>query len=103
MNYIDLGVKDPGATEKVVFDFLSLLAVGETLSGATTTAAVWTGVDATPGGLISGAATVSGSQATQALTGGVAGVIYKLTCTATTSAGQTLVLTGYIAVVADPV
>ncbi len=102
MNFVDLGWKDPSATEKVVFDFLSNLAVGETISSATVTATVWTGSDSAPSGLVNGAATIAGSQVTQSLHAGNDGTIYKLICTAVTSGSQTLVLNGYLAVGGNP-
>lgn len=90
--------KAAGATKNFEFDFISDLAAGETLSGATVTATVWSGNDGNPSGLISGAASISGTVVTQKLTGGVAGNIYAVTCTATTSAGQTLVRSAYLVV-----
>lgn len=95
--------KTPGTTEKVVFDFISHLAVGETISTQIVAATVWSGVDANPSAIVSGAATASGTKVTQAITGGVAGTIYKLVCTITTSGSQTLQMLGYLAIVADPV
>ena len=90
--------KQAGATKNYPFDFISDLAVGETISGATVTATLWTGTDPTPSGIISGAASISGSVVTQKLTAGLAGNIYAVTCTATTSAGQTLVRSAYLVV-----
>ena len=90
--------KQVGATKAYVFDFISDLAVGETISGATVTAAVWSGTDASPSSIISGAASISGTQVTQKLTAGLAGNIYAATCTATTSASQTLVRSAYLVV-----
>ena len=90
-----------GATRTVVFEFLGELAVGETISTSTVTAAVYSGTDASPSSLISGSASASGTQVSQKLTGGAEGVIYKLTCTITTSASNTLVKTGFLAVIPD--
>ena len=103
MSTVTFPTKYVGETKKLVFDFISLLASGETISTQVVAAAVWSGVDATPSSLISGSATASGTKVTQAVTDGVAGVIYKLTCTITTSAGQTLILIGYLPVLTDPV
>ena len=100
-NRQDFAPKLVGATRKVVFEFLGELAVGETVSTAAVTAAVYSGTDASPSSLISGSASASGTQVSQKLTGGVEGVIYKLTCTVTTSASNTLVKTGFLAVVPD--
>ena len=100
-NRQDFAPKLVGATRAVVFEFLGELVAGETLSTATVTAAVYCGTDASPSSLISGSASASGTQVSQKLTGGVEGVIYKLTCTITTSAGNTLVKTGFLAVIPD--
>ena len=100
-NRQDFATKLVGATRAVVFEFLGELVAGETLSTATVTAAVYSGTDASPSSLISGSASASGTQVSQKLTGGVEGVIYKLTCTITTSAGNTLVKTGFLAVIPD--
>jgi len=95
--------KTPSTTQKVVFDFISQLAVGETISTQSVAATVWSGVDSNPSAIVSGAATSSGTKVTQAITGGNAGTIYKLVCTITTSASQTLQILGYLPVVGDPV
>jgi hypothetical protein len=83
------------------WNFISLLGVSETISSATVTATVYSGVDAAPGSMISGAATISGSVVSQKIVGGVVGVVYELLCAAVTSAGQTLQLAGYFAVIPD--
>lgn len=88
-------------TKKVPFDFLSSLAVGETLLTAATTASVYSGTDITPSALISGVAVIGGSTVTQMITGGTVGCIYELDCRATTSLGQVLHITAYLAVIPD--
>jgi hypothetical protein len=92
-----------GETSNLQFDFISLLGATETLSSYSVAATVYTGVDASPGSLVSGAASASGSVVTQAITGGVAGVIYCLVCTAVTSASQTLELAGMLAVLPNSI
>jgi len=87
-----------GETKTVTFDFTSQLAVGETISTKSCTAAVYSGTDASPSSIISGAASSSGAVVSQNITGGVAGVIYTVVCTITTSAGQTLMLAGFLTV-----
>jgi hypothetical protein len=103
MNRIQLPPKLLGETANTVFDFVSKLAVGETISTGSVVATVYSGVDATPASLVSGAASLSGTKVTQQITGGVAGVIYQLLCTITTSAGQTLQLFGLLVVEAGAV
>lgn len=90
-----------GEVATLPFDFLTSLAVGETISTKTVTATVYSGTDATPSAIVSGSATSSGSIVSQKITGGVLGVIYELLCQVTTSAGQTLQLSSYLAVVPD--
>lgn len=91
-----------GETVQRVFDFISDLAVGETLNGIpTVTATVWTGNDANPQNLVSGAAAVSGTGVTQNLTGGVAGTLYSLCCKANTSGGRVLEKQAYFSVMGD--
>lgn len=98
MNELQIPPKLVGETATVRFDFISRLAVGETISTKSVVATVYTGVDATPSAVISGAASSSGTVVSQLVTGGVAGVIYQLVCTITTSAGQTLQLAGLLVV-----
>lgn len=95
--------KTPAEGRKQVFDFISELAPSETITAAACTSRVWSGVDSTPQAMISGGAVISGTQATQLIAGGVAGVTYKITCTIQTSAGQTLVQIGYLPVLENPV
>ena len=90
-----------GETVKMVFDFTSRLAAAETISTQNVAASVYSGTDASPSAVVSGAATASGAQVTQTLTGGVAGVIYKLVATITTSLSKTLQLSTFMAVVPD--
>jgi len=96
MNRVILPAKRQGETINQQFDFLSQLAVGETISTKVTTCSVFSGVDASPSSVINGAATNSGSIVTQSLTGGVVGVIYQIVCTVTTSLSQTIQLAGYL-------
>lgn len=100
-NLVVLDQKSPQATVLAGFNFSSLLTAGQSISGATATASVWAGVDADPAAVLSGSPTVSGLIVTQGLTGGVAGVIYKVQIAATASDGSTPVLVGYLAVVED--
>lgn len=82
------------------FDFGRLLEAGETLTGATFAVAVVTGTDPTPAAILVGAATVAGAIARQRIAGGVGGATYRVTATATTSAGNTLSATAFLQVVA---
>lgn len=84
----------------LTFDFTSQLAAGETLSTATVTAAVWSGTDASVD-IFSGSPAASNGLVTQKIKNGVLGVIYKLLASVTTSAGQTLEMAGYLAIIPD--
>jgi flagellar biosynthesis protein FliR len=101
MSRIVTASKKVGETISISFNFISNLAVSENLNTATVTCTVYSGVDASPSSVISGAASVSGTSIIQLITGGVAGVIYKLLCTATTFAGQILQLVTYLAIIPD--
>lgn len=96
---VELSPKYAAETKTYQFDFSSLLAAGESISTQAVVASVWSGTDATPSAIISGSASASGAVVSQKITAGTVGVIYELTCTITTSASQTLVLTGYLPVV----
>lgn len=99
MNRVEIEAKYVSETRNQVFDFISYLAIGETLSSASVAATVYSGTDASPSALISGSASISGTKVTQVITNGTLGVTYLLKCTAVTSASQTLVLEGYLVVV----
>lgn len=101
MSRVTLNCKVVNETRKETFDFTSRLAIGETISSATVTCTVYSGTDATPSSVISGVATISGTKVTQLVTAGVLGVIYLLTCAATTSAGQILELQAFLPIVPD--
>jgi len=89
-------------TRSLFVDFLSLLQQGETISTQVCTASVFSGVDASPSSIISGAASVNGTKVYQKVTGGVNGAIYLLKYTITTSLGNTLSIFSYLAVVDNP-
>lgn len=98
MSRVTLEPKYAFEVKKQVFDFASALAVGETISTQTVTATVYSGTDSSPSSIISGSASASGTKVTQAITGGVVGVVYYLTCSITTSASQTLKQVGYLTI-----
>lgn len=101
MTRIVFDPKTDGETVTLTFNFLSRMAAGETISTQIVAASVYSGVDGSPSSIVSGSASASGQSVTQKITGGVVGVIYQLLCTITTSAGQTLELAGFLAVVPD--
>jgi hypothetical protein len=95
---VQLPNKLAGETKFYSFDFTGDLASSETFSTKVVTASVYSGVDASPSSLISGSAVDDNPRVKQLITAGVAGVIYELKCTVTTSLGQTLIRTGFMAI-----
>jgi hypothetical protein len=93
--------KKLGETVFQNIDFISQLGVNETILTATCTCNVYTGTDPSPSSMIDGVALVTGTVVSQLVTGGVVGTIYELLASVTTSLGQTLELSGYLAVVPD--
>lgn len=96
-----LNGKKQGETITYEFDFISQLAVGETLTSATVVSQVYAGVDPAPGAMVTGAATIRGTLVDQGITGGVSGVTYALTCIGITSRNQTIELNGFIVIDED--
>ena len=96
--WVTFPAKLEGETVALEFDFASRLGEGETISSASVACVVYSGVDSTPTSLLSGADSTSGSVVTQRVTGGEAGTIYLLSCSAVTSASQTLFLQGLLAI-----
>ena len=95
----DLPNKIAAELKVYTFDFADVLASAETISTQVVTSTTYSGTDASPSSMISGAATASGSVVSQDITAGTAGVLYVLTCTITTSASNTFVKTGYVGVI----
>lgn len=88
-----------GETYPMQFNFGTFLAVGETISGATATAIVFSGTDNTPSTILSGSPTIASPIVTQNITNNTSseGVIYEIICVVTTSATHVFSLKGYIA------
>ncbi len=101
MSRVDFSSKLAGEAINEVFDFLSRLAVGETILSATCVASVYSGTDAAPQDLLGGSPLVVGSKVSQRIVGGVLGVTYELVCGATTSASQLLELSAFLCIVPD--
>ena len=84
----------------LTFDFGTLLASGETISSASVVGSLYSGADTSPSSIISGSASISGTQVSQLVIDGEVGTAYLLTCTVVTSSGQSLVRTGLLVVIA---
>ena len=90
-----LGTKYPSETLGLVFDFASRLLVGQTLVSSSAVAAVYSGTDPSPPTLTT---VLSGTKVTVGFAGGLTGVTYIITCTAST-AGQLFNMEGYLVVI----
>lgn len=85
-------------------DFTGLFASsGDTISTQAVTAAVYSGVDANPSAILSGSSSHTSLVVSQKITGGVLGVVYYLKCLATSSAGETIEVSSFLAIVPDVV
>lgn len=93
--------KNPADTLPLVFDFSSYLPTSVTVSSAVTSATVYSGTDASPTALISGSPTVSSPTVTQNTIGGVEGVTYIVSCSATLSNAAIITLQGYLSVLSS--
>lgn len=99
MSRVELEPKNAAEIATETFDFTSRCAASETLSTATVATAVYSGATGATALTLHGAATISGQKVTQRVGGGDSGVVYLLTCTVTTSTGQTLALSAYLPIV----
>lgn len=97
--FITLPPKLVNASAFIAFDYISQLTSGETISGSSVTCSVFSGTDANPSALISGVTSVAGSIVTQKIVDGLTGVIYLLTCSATTSLGNVKFIQAYLAII----
>lgn len=88
-----------GETKRLVFDFISLLALGETISSASAGSAVYSG-DSDASVTLSAPVT-SGTEVTLRAAGDTEGVTYLITVTVVTSLSQTLMLSGFFAMVPE--
>ncbi len=80
---------------KLAFDFISDLAIGETISSAVASAVVYSGAASAAATL--GTPAISGTIVTVAAEGDTEGVTFLVTVEATTSLGQVLQLSGFLA------
>jgi hypothetical protein len=98
MSRIQFQPKLVGETLPYVFDFVSRMGVSDIIFGSSVVVTVYSGVDPVPNAMVYGGASNSGTQVTQKLMGGVAGVVYQVMCTMVTSSGLTFQLFGLLAV-----
>lgn len=84
-----------------IWDFISSLAPGETILTNQITATTYMGNDTNPAGIVGGPAVVSGTQVFQLILGGLIGQIYAVSCNITTSTGQSITESAYLAIEPD--
>lgn len=94
--------KLPASTEFFTLDFERQLSASDSLTGCTCTITVLSGTDPSAASMVSGAAVISGTNATQKVTGGVSGCLYQLAFAATTALGETLDAVGTFSVGVTP-
>jgi len=95
MNRVTFRSAHVNEIRKLAFDFISDLAIGETISSAVASAVVYSGSAAATATL--GTPAISGTVVTVAAEGDTEGVTFLVTVEATTSAGQVLPLSGFLA------
>ena len=81
------------------FNFISYLDTGDTISSAVVASSLYSGVDPSPGNVIPGGATISGTYVLATAQNGVNGCIYEVSATATCASGLVIKLIGFLAVV----
>lgn len=86
MEVISVPSKRPSETVPITVDFNNVIGTNEILS-ASTSVIVGSGDDHSPDDILSGVVTTDGSKVTQSITGGVAGVIYKVYFSVTAANG----------------
>ena len=76
------------------FDFGQVLSPSETLTTASCSVIIMSGIDNNPSAILTGSAAITGSVANQRVTGGLSEVTYRLIMTVTTSLGNTFTAVG---------
>ncbi len=90
------GAKNASETLRLTASFANDLAVGETVSSASVSSAVYSGIAGTSLNL--SAASLSSPDASTNASDGTEGVTYLIVFLAVTSLGQTLTKTGYLVI-----
>lgn len=98
---VTLDPKSVSETLFVYFDFSDELGPTEIILTQAVAATVYSGEDDNPEDIIDGAATHSGKEASQSITGGLVGVTYQLACTITTDLGQILIKLAFLSIEDD--
>lgn len=96
-----LPAKTPSEAKLVTFDFATEAAAGVALSTPSVAKAVISGTDPAAIGLTIGAVIATGLQAQALVSGGIAGVVYKLTCTVNAANSEVHQIIAQLAVSVD--
>lgn len=94
-----LPVKDISETLPIPVNFSDMLQFGESISGASCVASLFSGTDGNPGAIVSGAATYTATTVTQTITGGLAGNTYTLAFLVTGTNSHNYVKVGQLSVI----
>lgn len=94
----ELHPKDIDEVDVLSFDFTAMLKAGEIISSATVTCEAHTGADASAAAMLVGVAELDGAVVLQKLSGGVAGVIYRIRARAVLDSTRQLVLAAWLPV-----
>lgn len=95
---IALSPKAPAEVVSLSFDFTDLLAAGETIVSASFGIAVEVGSDPAVATMLTATEVIVAGVVSRLVRNGVAGVNYRVTCLATTSQSQVLLLSGILPV-----
>lgn len=96
---IILPIKDINETIPITVNFSDMLQFGESLTGASCAASLFSGTDPNPQNILDGAATFTATTVTQNITGGVAGNIYTLAFLTTATNSHNYVKVGQLSVI----
>lgn len=102
MNTLIFPSKAVGELQPYIVNFSDRLQFGESINGAGVTISVFSGTDSNPSAMLSGTTTYDAfGNVTQALTGGLVGVIYNVVFTVTGTASHNYVKVGQLAVISN--
>lgn len=102
MNQLIFDAKAVGELQPYIVNFSDRLQFGEGINGAAVAVSVFSGTDASPNSMLSGAASFDAAgNVTQNLTAGIAGVIYNVVFIVTGTNSHNYVKVGQLAVVSN--
>lgn len=102
MNQLIFPAKAVDETQPYIVNFSDRLQFGESINGAAVSVSVFSGTDTNPSAMLSGVATYDAyGNVTQALMGGVVGVIYSISYLVTGTGSHNYVKVGQLAVISS--